>query len=503
MLELQGIRKAFNGVEVLHGVDFMVGDGVIHGLVGHNGAGKSTLMKIVRGVYRADAGVVRIDGREVRYKTVAEARLAGIGMVFQEFSLVPTLPVYANVGLSSLRPHPWSRLRDREMIANAERVFKRLGVNVDPRRPVSSLTLPEQQVTEIAKALSQDLKVLVLDEPTAALSGSEVDELFAVMRTLRAQGVPLIFVSHRLREVLEVCDELTVLRDGRVAHHGQTKGITVEALVDLMIGTVHDRAGNGMHQHREGGSEAQRFGEQPVLQLQGVATSHRAGTGGITFSAHSGELLGVVGALGSGVESLAGGLAGVTPFTAGRVLVNGESVRLRTPADAARAGIGVLPSDNRRAGLVMTENIDGNISLMALKRLRRFFSVSPRAVHELAKPYVTKLGIGKGDGRASVRTLSGGNQRKVAVAKVLASAASVLIFDEATAGVDVGVRRDIIDIARAQAAQGDTVVWIGSDIEEVIEVADRIIAVREGSVIADLANTKHDLDARSVMNATQ
>jgi ribose transport system ATP-binding protein len=495
MLEMLGIKKTFGANRVLHGVDFRVEAGAIHGLIGHNGAGKSTLMKILQGVHEPDEGVIKIGGSVADYKTPAQARAAGVGMVFQEFSLIPTLTVSQNVCLGSLGKNPLTAVNDSRSRAVAERLFEELGVSIDPLRPVSELSTAEQQFTEIAKALSEAQKVLVLDEPTAALTGQETEQLFATLRELARKGLSIVFISHRLAEVVDLCQDVTVLRDGRVALRCATSETDVRGLVAAMLGTSAKPDSPRQVTSKPAPTTA------PTLEVKDLVLGPHPNPA--SFSAYPGQVLGLIGLLGSGIDDVADALFGVHGRPSGEVRVNDQPLRLRHPADAVRVGMALVPSDNRHRGLVGTMNLEANISLTILKRLRRWFGLDISTSSSIARDYIRELGI-KAEGiRADVTTLSGGNQRKVVVAKALATNSEILVFHEATAGVDVGAADEIKEIARQAAAAGRTVLWISSIFEEVIELADRILTIRNGVVSDEFDNSSHSISEEELVHAVQ
>ncbi len=494
MLEMHGIKKSFGGNAVLHGVDLKVPKGTIHGLVGHNGAGKSTLMKILQGVYHADQGVIRIDGNDASYRTGAEARAAGIGMVFQEFSLIPTLTASQNVCLGAVAGNPLAPLRDRRNTDRSAALFAELGVDIDPRRRAGDLSLPEQQFTEIAKALSEARKVLVLDEPTAALTGHETERLFATLQTLAARGLAIIFISHRLREVLSLCQDVTVLRDGRVTLERSTSEISIAELVGAMLGRSSQR------KPRTRPVSATIAGPAS-LEVRDLRLGRHPKT--MSFECRAGEILGLVGLLGSGIDQIADQLFGIEPLRGGKIASGGRPLRLRNSADAVAAGMALVPSDNRHRGFVGTLNIESNIVLTITKRLRQWGGLDLDKASRIAAGYVKDLRIGTGDPKAEVTTLSGGNQRKVVVAKALATEAEILLFHEATAGVDIGAAEEIMQIARQAAAAGKTVVWISSIFEEVLELADRILTIREGAVSQEFDNSTGTVTEEDLIHGVQ
>ena len=498
MLRMQGISKAFGMNTVLRGVDLVVRDGSIHGLIGHNGAGKSTLMKILQGVYEPDAGTIELGGALVSYDDPAKARDAGVAMVFQELSLIPTLNVEQNITLG-LIGRGLARVDDRQGAAITTDALTELGVWIDPWLPVSDLTLPERQMVEIAKALRSARHVLVLDEPTVALNQQETEGLFRVMRELAAKSLSVVFISHKLREILAVCDTITVLRDGEVVLEAPTEGLTVDDLTSAMVG---DRALRRVV--RSATAAIRRPQEQaPLLELSDLRLPRRQHDARIDLKVYPGEIVGVVGLLGSGIDELCDALFGLHLEAAMELTVDGERRQVHSPAQALRAGIALLPADNRRHGIVDIQNVEYNVVLAILPKVTRRYGLDRRKIRAIGQDYVDRFGIGNGRADGPVETLSGGNQRKVALAKILAAEAKVLVLHEPTAGVDIGVAREIIEIARQTAAAGSGVLWVSSVLEEVIEVSDRIVVVSDGAVTHEFAQDDSTIQEEELLGAIQ
>ncbi|NJC86582.1 sugar ABC transporter ATP-binding protein [Planosporangium mesophilum] len=474
---MEAVHKSFNGVPVLHGVDFDLRRGEVHALLGENGAGKSTLMKILQGVYAPDGGEVRVDGRHVRLGSTHDARAAGIGMVFQEFSLVPTLSVARNVFLAREPRGRFGLVDDGEVVRRTRAVFAQMGVDVDPRATVGSLSTAYWQLTEIAKALAQNARVLIMDEPTASLARHEAEALFALVDRLKAAGISVIYISHRMEEVYRVADRVTVLRDGRRVVTAPLADVTPAQLIEHIIGRRMENA----FAWRE--RTVDRSGT-PVLELRELSAGPRVR--GVSLTLHRGEVLGLAGLMGSGRTELARALFGIDRARAGQVLVDGRPVDLTSPRAAMAAGIALIPEDRREQGLVLDHSVRDNLLLPLLPGLSRGPLLNDRRGSETARSLIDRLRIRVANAGRPVRLLSGGNQQKVVIAKWLATDPEVLVMDEPTVGVDVGTKSEIITTIRDLADQGKAIIVISSELPELLAVSDRIVVLRAGAVDREL-----------------
>ena len=484
-VRMHGIHKGFDGVTVLTDVDFEVRRGEIHALAGGNGAGKSTLMKILQGVYSLDAGEIEVDGHPVQLASTHDARAAGVGMVFQEFSLVPTLTVAQNIFLGVEPLGPARLIRDKEAVARSREVFAEMEVDVDPTAVVARLGTAYWQLTEIAKALAQDARVLIMDEPTASLAKHEADNLFELIARLKARGISVIYISHRMDEVFQIADRITILRDGRRLLTEVLSEVTPAQVVAGIVG--QEVEGEMAYRDRAATSAPARTGA-PVLELRGVTAGPRVQD--ISFSIAPGEIVGLAGLMGSGRTELARALFGIDPLTGGQVLVRGESVTISNPREAVAAGIAMIPEDRRAQGLVLDHSVRDNLLLPLLGRFRRGPLVDDRAAREVAKTLVQRFRVKVADDSKAVRRLSGGNQQKVVIAKWLGTEPSVLIMDEPTAGVDIGTKTEILETIRGLADEGMAVLVISSEYPELLAVSDRVVVLRGGSVHRVLARAE-------------
>jgi ribose transport system ATP-binding protein len=480
-LELSGIGKSFPGVRALQDVSVRLEAGRIHALLGENGAGKSTLIKIITGVHPPDAGTMLVAGRPVRFLHPTDAIAAGIGVVHQERNLIPRFSVGENIlleriALGTLRP-----IDRAALYAEAARWLQRVGLDIDPRAPVSGLSVATMQMVEIARALSLQSRVLLLDEPTASLTPHETDSLLTILRQLRDQGVAIAFVSHKLEEVQALCDTVTVLRDGRNACEGLAlDGMTRGDLVRLMIGRAEQIA------DQDSGPTA----GDTALELRGVATT--AGHSDVSFTLQAGEVLGLYGLVGAGRSELARAVIGLDSVTAGEVRVRGQPVHIRSVREALhRFGIGYVSEDRKREGVILLHGVLANAGITLWRRLAsRVGWLRDRRISRAVLPVLRQLEVRMASLDAPVANLSGGNQQKVSLAKWLVADASILIIDEPTVGIDVKTKAYLHGLIRDLARQGAAVLVISSDMPELIGLADRILVMHGFRVVGSLANSR-------------
>lgn len=473
-VDMRGINKAFNGIPVLKEVDFQLAPGEVHALAGGNGAGKSTLMKILEGVYTADGGTIHVGGAEVKLSSIHDARAAGVGMVFQEFSLIPTLTVAQNIFLTREARGRAGLIDDRTAERRAIEIFKTMHVDIDPRKSLDQLPTAYWQLTEIAKALSQDAKVLILDEPTAALAKTETQDLFALMRRLKDQGISLVYVSHRMEEVFEICDRITVLRDGKRTLTEELAGLTMADVIDEIVGRKLEQAMEWKERNVRTGSD------EIVLEVRGLTAGPKVR--GIDFQLRAGEIIGLAGLMGSGRSELVRALFGVDPVESGEILVNGTAVNIKHPRHAIAAGFALIPEDRREQGLILDHTVKQNFLLTLISRLSRLGVVDDAEGDRQARSFIDRLGIKLRNIDQSIRLLSGGNQQKVVIAKWLGTEPKILFMDEPTAGVDIGTKGEIVTMIRAFADAGNSVIIISSELPEVLAVSDRVLILRDGRV---------------------
>jgi len=473
VLRMTGISKSFPGIRALSTVDFDVEAGEVHAVVGENGAGKSTLMKVLAGVYQPDDGTIELDGVAVRLSDPIEARRRGIGMVYQELNLVPDLTVAENILLGST-PSRFGLVDRRALREQARAVLDELDARIHTDDLVGSLTVSQQQIVEIAKVYAARPRIVVLDEPTSSLSEHETQSLFRIIARMTEAGLAVIYISHRLREVLDISQRVTVLRDGRLVDTRPTSGISAAEMIRLMVG----RDLTEVFPKRE-----VEIGEV-ALSVTGLS---RAGEfNDISLTVRSGEILGLAGLVGAGRTEVARAIFGLDNRDAGLIEIDGTVVNIRGPRDAVRAGIAYVPEDRKRDGIVPQLSIKDNISLAVLDRVSAAGWIRPNAERTLARQKADELTVTPPAITPRVDTLSGGNQQKVVFAKWLAAGPRVLILDEPTRGVDVGAKADIHTIIGELAARGTAIVLISSELPEVLAVSDRILVLHDGRISAEL-----------------
>ena len=480
-VRMTNVSKHFGGVRALDGVHLHVRPGEVHALLGENGAGKSTILKILRGVQPPTSGAIEIGGVPLTATSPEASRAAGVAMAFQEMSLVPTLTVAQNVFLTR-EIKTGGLIDDKAAVAETRTLFAAMGVDIDPTRKVADIPAGHKQLTEIIKATSQPCRVLVLDEPTTALSQTEVDRLFDYVRQLRAKGVAIVYVSHRMDEIFRIADRATILRDGK---HIVTAGIS-EFTLDSMIAHIIGRRSRGFSDVTR---ETATLGEA-LLETRGLSGEQKPREVDITL--RRGEVVGVAGLLGSGRSSLARLICGIQPIVAGEIRVKGKPVAIATPRDAIGAGIALVPEDRARQGFVAFHSVESNIGLPSLDRLSTKTWVDRAKAAALADRAIERLRIKTDSRKAAVKTLSGGNAQKVVIAKWLATEPDVLILDEPTAGIDIGSKSEIVTLIRDLARSGKAILVLSSELQELLAACDRILVMSDGRIVRDIA--RHDLD---------
>jgi rhamnose transport system ATP-binding protein len=483
VLALEDVSKSFGAVAALRGARLELHAGEAHALVGENGAGKSTLVKILAGVHAPDAGRVLLDGEEVHLDSPAAARAAGIAVIYQEPTLFPDLSVAENIFMGRQPLTAGRRIDRRELHTRCAALFERLGVRLDPERPARGLSIADQQMVEIAKALSFDARVLVMDEPTAALSGVEVERLFTVARSLRDGGAAVLFISHRFDEVFDLCERITVMRDGQWVSTDPTADLTVDQVVRRMVG-------------REVSSLFPKIDVEPgevVLSVRGL--TRRGVFTDVSFDVRAGEIVALAGLVGAGRSEVVRAVFGVDPYDAGSVEVAGRPLRPGRPAAAMAAGVALVPEDRRQQGLVMELSVERNATLTRRWQLARGGLLSSRAERATAAEWSERLQVKAGKLADPVSTLSGGNQQKVVLAKWLSTDPRVLIVDEPTRGIDVGTKAEVHRLLSQLAADGLAVVMVSSELPEVLGMADRVLVMHEGRLVDDIPRARADEDS--------
>ncbi len=494
VLEARGLVKRFPGVLALDGVDLALAKGEVHALVGENGAGKSTLIKLLTGAYTPDEGVLLHRGREVSYSSPRQAQDDGISTIYQEVNLVPLMSVARNLHLGHEPRNRLGLIDVRRMERESEQLLRRYGIALDVRAPLRSLGLGAQQMVAVARAVSTEADTVIMDEPTSSLATREVETLFGLVERLQAAGTAILYVSHRLDELFRLCERVTVLRDGRLVHTGPLAAQDRLSLVAMMLGReLQEVKAHGATAFGEGHDVQGR----PVLQVTGLSRANVLH--GVDLSVRPGEVVGLGGLLGSGRSETARAIAGADPVDAGEVVVDGTPLRRSSTAAALRAGIAMLPEDRKSEGIVPDLSVRDNIALAALPRLSKAGIVSERAIDRLVETFMRRLRIRAHSAQQKVGELSGGNQQKVLLARLLCLEPKVLLLDEPTRGIDVGAKAEVQSLVEELAQQGLGVVLISSELEELVEGSDRIVVLRDGAVVDVL--TDEQVDADHVMQA--
>jgi galactofuranose transport system ATP-binding protein len=497
LLEMRGISKAFPGVQALDGVDFTLRRGEVHGLMGENGAGKSTLIKVLTGVYRRDSGRATLDGRAIDPRSPKAAEAHGISTVYQEVNLIPHLSVAENICLGR-EPTTWlGTIRWRAVAGRAGQAMARLGLDIDVSRQLASCSIAIQQMVAIARALDVSAKLLILDEPTSSLDDSEVRELFAVMRRLRGEGLGIVFITHFLDQVYEVTDRITILRNGKLVGEYETRQLPRIDLVARMLGRQPEPVAPAAEAPAVVAATAARPSAAPLLEAQGIA--RRGSIAPTDLTVRRGEVVGLAGLLGSGRTELARLLFGVDRPDAGRLLVDGRPVALRSPRRAIAVGFAFTPEDRKVAGIIPTLSVRENI-VLALQASRGPWRPLRRDKQtEIAERFIQALGIKTPTPETPVEQLSGGNQQKVLLARWLATEPRLLILDEPTRGIDVGAKAEIEKLIASLRAAGLAILFISSELEEVVRDSQRVIILRDRAKVGEL--TGEQIDVQAIMHA--
>jgi ribose transport system ATP-binding protein len=477
VLQLTDISKAFTGVNALKSVQFDLVPGEIHALIGENGAGKSTLVKIITGSHVKDAGEIHYLGHPFNPRNPKHALEMGIGIIHQELNMMEDLTVAQNlfIGRESTVMKGFF-LDERAQNLRAEQLFKKLNMNIDPREILGNLTVGKQQMVEIAKAVSHNLKVLILDEPTAALTVKEIHDLFSIMKDLKSQGVGMIYISHRMNEIGEITDRVTIMRDGEYVATHQTKEISTQQIINLMVGRV-------IYEQSKTKSNVQP--DAPVVLKVDQLKAGKL-VKDVSFDLKKGEILGFAGLMGAGRTEALRAIFGADPIQSGRISIHGKPVRITKPSDGVNHGIGYLSEDRKRFGLALNLSLKENAVLASYEDFQNHFFIQAKKVEEVTTEYVQKLQIKTPSINQILRNLSGGNQQKVVIAKWLIRNCEILIFDEPTRGIDVGAKSEIYSLMNELVARGKSIIMISSELPEVLRMSDRVVVMCEGRVTGEL-----------------
>ncbi len=481
-MSLKGINKSFGGVIVLDNVDFNLERGAIHALVGGNGAGKSTLMKILTGVYFADSGTIAIDGREVEINSYNDARKNGVSLIFQELSLIPTLTVSENIFLNK-EPLKGIVLDRKEMNRRARELLTELGIDIPVDERIENLDVGLCQLVEIAKALSVNASILVMDEPTASLTGKETETLFGIIRSLKAKGVSIVYISHRMNEIFEICDYISVLRNGKIVASETTREFTMQSLVQAMLGSDNEKR----MEWRERSTPVSRetLLEVKSLGVEGVLHD-------VNFHVQKGEVVGFAGLMGSGRTETLECIFGMRRHNQGEIYLEGEKLKNDSIRLAIDSGIALVPEDRRRQGIILMHELLENMLVTNFSRVKKHGIISGRLARMLSRNAINEFGIKSDSIHTLLFNLSGGNQQKVVVAKWLATNPKLLLMDEPTAGVDVGAKGEIIDLIRKFVATDRGVILVSSELAELMSVCDRIYVFHNGRITGEFSHEQID-----------
>jgi ribose transport system ATP-binding protein len=480
ILKVENVSKSFPGVKALDNVSFELRKGEVHALVGENGAGKSTLMKILSGVYRADEGMISYKGKELVFHDVIQARKAGIGIIYQELNLIPHLSVAANIFIGREPLTRFGTLDEKKMNADAVAILRRLNLILDPTTILNRLPVSKQQMVEIAKALSLNSEILIMDEPTSALSESEIDELFQVIHSLRDRGVAIIYISHRLEELRHIVDRISIFRDGHSVSTDKFTDIGPLEIVNRMVG----RKLENKFPPKVNVPTTEKILEVRNIVRNGILKD-------ISFDLFRGEILGIAGLMGAGRSELGRAIFGADRIDSGEVIMNGRKLSLRSPADAINAGIAYLSENRKEEGLAVKMKLAENITMANVQEISRSFGVLSRSKEmEAAQQYVKDLSIKTPSLSQIVNNLSGGNQQKTVVAKWLFCDSKILIFDEPTRGIDVGTKYAIYELIGKLAREGRGIIMISSELPEIFGLTDRLLVLHEGSLAATLTTAQ-------------
>ena len=475
ILKMEKINKSFNDVVVLNDVDFELEKGEVHALMGGNGAGKSTLMKILTGVYTANSGNILINGNPVRIEKPQDAQNAAIAMIFQEFSVIPTMSISENMFLNREELKKTGFINQKRLNEQTKELLRELNIKVDPNTKLEELSVGYWQMTEICKALSQDAKILIMDEPTATLTKKETTVLFQLIKKLKSKGISIIYISHRMDEIYKVSDRITVLRDGKNVITSPVDDLPMKSLVSHIVG--QDMGDSFQWKERKNPFLDE---SNPVFEVQDLHSGSKVN--GLSFKLFKGEILGIAGLMGSGRTEMSKAVFGIDKIDTGTIKVNGKPIKISNPQDAMNEGIALVPEDRRVQGLVLEHSLRENIMLPILNKVSKLSVIKNKSVNDVSERFIKKLNVKTDDIYKTMNLLSGGNQQKIVLSKWLANDPDILILDEPTNGVDIGAKSEIIEIIKELADQGKSVIVISSELSELLAVVDRILIFKEGKV---------------------
>ncbi|WP_201319314.1 sugar ABC transporter ATP-binding protein [Paenibacillus sp. EPM92] len=481
VLEMAGITKVFPGVKAVDNVNFTLRKGEVHALLGENGAGKTTLMKILAGVYRPEQGKIVIDGQPVQINSRKKSQELGVGMIFQELSVLPNLNVAENLFLAKEKKK--GMLLDNSLMEKeAQALLQSLGLSISPNQIVKNLSMGERQVIEIARAISSDAKIIVMDEPTSALTHDEQEKLFEIIQKLKARGTAIIYVSHRMDEIFKICDRITVLRDGKKIDTVDTKEADIKQIINMMIGD-----NEGFHESVIARKQTGKQTAAPILQVDRLTGTKFKN---VSFKLYKGEILGIAGLLGSGRTEILRAICGLDPVSSGTITMNGTVCRIKSIQDAIRLGIIMVPEDRRNEGIIPGMSIRENVTLTNLPAFFPSGVIKSKTEHTVARRNITDLKIAPGDPEKKVGKLSGGNQQKVVISRCLNLNPQILLLDEPTQGIDIVAKTELYKLFRSLADQGMAIIVVSSELPELVSITDRTIVLYDGQVKTTLEDAE-------------
>lgn len=481
LLEIKNVSKLFGGVYALNSVDFSLDKGEIHALIGENGAGKSTLMKIISGVYHQDEGQIFMDGQLVTINNPKDAIDMGISMIHQELSLCPYLSIAENILMGRLPVSSMGFVNWQEAEKRAKIVLDKLGFEMNPSTPVGRLSVAQKQIIEIAKAISRNARILLMDEPTSALTPAEIKHLFALIRQLQKKGLTIVYISHKLEEVMEITERVTVLRDGKLINTFKTNETSIKELTELMIGrSVEEHFGEDMSF-----SEENNISNNNTLEVKNI--TRRGILEDISFELRKGEILGIYGLMGSGRTELLRAIYGADKLDSGQVFIHSNKVNINSPADAIKYGISLIPEERKLHGLFLDLSLKHNMTISTLKHIcKSSVFINQKQETDLVNDYIDKMSIKTSSMEKHLRYLSGGNQQKVVISRWIASQSKILLMDEPTRGIDVGSKSEIYSLIRKLAKEGYSIILVSSELPEIVKLSHRVLLMNKGKVIAEL-----------------
>ena len=480
LLEMKNIKKSFSGVLALKGVDFDLKVGEIHALMGENGAGKSTLMKILTGIYKPDDGEIFYSGKACAFNSVRDSQKIGITMIHQELNLIKDLTVAQNIFLGREKTLGDIYIDDRKMEAEAQMLLNYVGTDVSPSAKIRDLTVGKQQQIEIAKAISFETQILILDEPTTALSEPEAEELFRIMSELKSRGVGMIYISHRIEEIEKIADRITVMRDGENISTQNKALLTIDEIIKMMVGSEISVAEKSIRRNNKNAPV--------ILEVENLNVNNKIKN--INFALHKGEILGFSGLMGAGRTEVARAISGADRFLNGKIIINGKTIRLKSTVDAVKNGVCYLSEDRKQYGLLLYKSVTENIALASLKSYIKNGFLSDKKMKKYAENKIRILKVKTSSMEQSVKNLSGGNQQKVIIARWLLTKSNIFIFDEPTKGIDIGAKNEIYSLLRKLADEGKSIILISSELSEITQLSDRVIVMCEGEITGELTKTE-------------